>query len=108
MKVALQPASLKSKPVLLHYQDTIDSPVDVNQYRHSMNAEYDEPMDLHPSGRVAMWGVVPGKSNANVSKQQAPGQRLRLLLRRQASVPGRIHHAHLPQPGAGQAVVDRR
>ncbi|QKW32551.1 HNH endonuclease (plasmid) [Nocardiopsis flavescens] len=69
MRVALQPARLE-KDVLRHYLDTIDSPVDLSEYRHSMGPEYGELMARHPSGEVPLWGVVPGKANANVSKYQ--------------------------------------
>lgn len=111
MKVALQPASLKTKSVLLHYQDTIDRPVDLRKYRNSMNSEFDTLMDLHPSGNVALWGVTPGKGNINVSKYNklSAGDYVFFYGEKRLYLGGYITHTfHNPELAKQLWTVDRR
>lgn len=67
--VVLQPAGNKGGRE--HYLNTIANPVKLENYRGSIDTElYKKLLAIHPSGKAAIWGVVPGKPPGNVNKWQ--------------------------------------
>jgi hypothetical protein len=74
MRVMLQPASLATPSVRQHYQDTIQSPVDLTAHADLLGNELSILQTLYPHGRAPMWGVTPGRNDANVSKYRKLGQ----------------------------------
>ncbi|WP_439681815.1 hypothetical protein [Embleya sp. MST-111070] len=69
MHAFFQPAALSTPSVRRHYEDTITRPVVFADHVDVL-----EPKQLallherFPEGSARMWGVTPGRSNANVSK----------------------------------------
>ncbi|GAA4635874.1 hypothetical protein GCM10023196_083290 [Actinoallomurus vinaceus] len=74
MRVMLQPASLATPSVRQHYEDTIQSLVDLAAHAALLGDELGVLQALYPNGYAPMWGVTPGLNNANVSKYQKLSQ----------------------------------
>lgn len=68
MNVAIQPAG--SPGSREHYRDTIDTPVDLGRVERFLGPESTQLRALFPAGSAPMWGVTPGKRNANVSNDE--------------------------------------
>lgn len=66
MTAAIQPCGNKASRE--HYRDTIESPVDLDEKRELLGSAYESLGSLFPDHRAALWGVTPGKNNANGSK----------------------------------------
>ncbi|WP_328665359.1 hypothetical protein OG905_00410 [Streptomyces sp. NBC_00322] len=76
MRILAQPARRSDKTVERHYQDTIASPVAFDQHADLLDAAtLDALKRLFPDGTAAMWGVMPGKNDANLPeiRKMAPG-----------------------------------
>lgn len=65
-RVIIQPAS--NKDSRRHFVDTVENPVDLALHRDSAGPDFEKLMSLSENGKVAMWGVTPGKNGANLSK----------------------------------------
>jgi len=65
-RVIIQPAS--NKDSRKHFVDTVENPVDLSLHQSSAGSDFDTLMQLSENGKVAMWGVTPGKNGANLSK----------------------------------------
>jgi hypothetical protein len=65
-RVIIQPAS--NKDSRRHFVDTVENPVDLLLHQSSAGSDFDKLMQLSENGKVAMWGVTPGKNGANLSK----------------------------------------
>jgi hypothetical protein len=65
-RVIIQPAS--NKDSRRHFVDTVENPVDLLLHQTSAGSDFDKLMQLSENGKVAMWGVTPGKNGANLSK----------------------------------------
>ena len=65
-RVIIQPAS--NKDSRKHFVDTVENPVDLSLHQPSAGSDFDKLMQLSENGKVAMWGVTPGKNGANLSK----------------------------------------
>jgi hypothetical protein len=66
-KVILQPSG--NKDAREHYENTIQSPVQMSVLADYLTAEDLELIqNLYPDGRVPTWGVTPGKGDVNVNK----------------------------------------
>lgn len=65
-RVIIQPAS--NKDSRKHFVDTVENPVDLSVHRELIGPEYERLMSLSEDGKIAMWGVTPGKNGANLSK----------------------------------------
>ena len=65
-RVIIQPAS--NKDSRRHFVDTVENPVDVLLHQTSAGSDFDKLMQLSENGKVAIWGVTPGKNGANLSK----------------------------------------
>ena len=65
-RVIIQPAS--NKDSRRHFVDTVENPVDLSLHQSSAGSDFDKLMQLSENGKVAMWGVTPGKNGANLSK----------------------------------------
>lgn len=65
-KVIIQPAS--NKESRKHFLETVENPVDLSVHRKLIGPEYERLMSLSENGKIAMWGVTPGKNGANISK----------------------------------------
>ncbi|MEU6708094.1 hypothetical protein [Streptomyces wuyuanensis] len=69
MRIVMQPARRSEKDVDQHYQDTIVKPVVFDDHADVLDAAtLSQLKQLFPDGQAQMWGVVPGKKNANVSR----------------------------------------
>ncbi|TGG78523.1 hypothetical protein D8771_25000 [Streptomyces albus] len=67
--VHLQPASLASKTVRKHYEDTIVRPVRFADHAALLDPAVLQTLrGLFPREEAQMWGVTPGQNNANVPK----------------------------------------
>ncbi|WP_406359378.1 hypothetical protein OID55_41190 [Streptomyces sp. NBC_00715] len=76
MRIVMQPARRSEKDVNQHYQDTIVDPVVFDEHADLLDATtIDRLKQLFPDGHAQMWGVVPGKNDANLSriKKMHPG-----------------------------------
>jgi len=65
-RVIIQPAS--NKDSRKHFVDTVENPVDLSLHETSAGSDFAKLMELSENGKVAMWGVTPGKNGANLSK----------------------------------------
>ena len=65
-RVIIQPAS--NKDSRKHFVDTVENPVDLLLHQPSAGSDFAKLMELSENGKVAMWGVTPGKNGANLSK----------------------------------------
>ncbi len=65
-RVIIQPAS--NKDSRKHFVDTVENPVDLSLHKVSAGSDLVRLMELSENGKVAMWGVTPGKNGANLSK----------------------------------------
>ena len=65
-RVIIQPAS--NKESRKHFVDTVENPVDLLLHQSSAGSDFAKLMELSENGKVAMWGVTPGKNGANLSK----------------------------------------
>lgn len=66
-RVALQPAG--NAGANAHYADTVASPATLAAMSPFLESSVIEKLQkLYPSGRVPVWGVVPGNKNVNVGK----------------------------------------
>jgi len=65
-RVIIQPAS--NKDSRKHFVDTVENPVDLSLHKVSAGSDLARLMELSENGKVAMWGVTPGKNGANLSK----------------------------------------
>ena len=65
-RVVIQPAG--NKDSRKHFVDTIENPVDLSLHRASAGSDFARLMELSDDGKIAMWGVTPGKNGANQSK----------------------------------------
>lgn len=65
-RVIIQPAS--NKDSRKHFVDTVENPVDLGLHQASAGSDLSRLMELSENGKVAMWGVTPGKNGANLSK----------------------------------------
>jgi hypothetical protein len=65
-RVIIQPAS--NKDSRRHFVDTVENPVDLALHRDSAGPDFEKLMSLSENGKVAIWGVTPGKNGANLSK----------------------------------------
>jgi hypothetical protein len=65
-RVIIQPAS--NKDSRKHFVDTVENPVDLRLHQASSGSEYEKLLELSLDGKIAMWGVTPGKNGANLSK----------------------------------------
>ena len=65
-RVIIQPAS--NKDSRKHFVDTIENPVNLLLHKSSAGSDFSKLMELSENGKVAMWGVTPGKNGANLSK----------------------------------------
>ncbi|WP_329127518.1 hypothetical protein [Streptomyces sp. NBC_01465] len=69
MRIVMQPARRARKVVNKHYLDTIANWVVFDDYAHLLDAHVlDQLRQLFPGGSAPMWGVAPGKNDANASK----------------------------------------
>ncbi|MEU3533620.1 hypothetical protein AB0E70_18775 [Streptomyces murinus] len=69
MRIVMQPARRSEKDVDQHYQDTIATPVVFDDHADILEAStIDQLKQLFPDGQAQMWGIVPGKSNINLSR----------------------------------------
>ncbi|MER7174169.1 hypothetical protein [Streptomyces mesophilus] len=76
MRIVMQPARRSRRVVNKHYQDTIAKPVVFDDYAHLLDAHVlDQLHTLFPDGSAPMWGVAPGKNDANAPqiKKMRPG-----------------------------------
>ena len=65
--VVLQPAGNKGGRE--HYVDTIEKPVEFQNFHSLIDPKiFAALVQAHPSGKAAVWGVVPGKSPGNINK----------------------------------------
>ena len=65
--VVLQPAGNKGGRE--HFVDTIEKPVEFHKYQSLIDPNlFPLLLEAHPSGKAAIWGVVPGKSPGNLNK----------------------------------------
>lgn len=65
-RVIIQPAS--NKDSRKHFVDTVENLVDLSLHQTSAGPDFPKLMELSLDGKVAMWGVTPGKNGANLSK----------------------------------------
>lgn len=65
-RVIIQPAS--NKDSRKHFFDTVENPVDLKRHKISAGSDYEKLLALSQNGKLAMWGVTPGKNGANLSK----------------------------------------
>ncbi len=76
MRILAQPARRSDKTVEKHYQDTIANPVAFEQHGDLLDAAtLDALKQLFPDGTAPMWGVMPGKNEANLPeiRKMEPG-----------------------------------
>lgn len=76
MRVLAQPARRSDRTVERHFQDTIVRPVVISDHADLLDpSTLNDLQRLFPSGAAQMWGVVPGKSGANLPeiRKMAPG-----------------------------------
>jgi hypothetical protein len=66
MSVILQPCG--NKAARQHFQDTISSPVSFSAHEDLLASIKPELDRLFPTGKAAVWGVVPGKNGVNINK----------------------------------------
>lgn len=66
MTAAIQPCGNKASRE--HYRDTIETPVSLDEKRGLLGSDYVPLVSIFSERRAAIWGVTPGKSNANASK----------------------------------------
>ncbi len=65
-RVVIQPAG--NKDSRKHFVDTIVNPVDLTLYRDLIGIHFEPLNRIAKDGKVALWGVTPGKNGANESK----------------------------------------
>lgn len=65
-RVIIQPAS--NKDGRKHFVDTVENPVNLAQFQNSAGSDFPKLMQVSENGKVALWGVTPGKNGANLSK----------------------------------------
>jgi len=73
-RIALQPAG--SSGSRKHFEDTIESPVDLASVEGFLAEDFVSTLSsAYPNGKIKMWGVTRGRSDANVVayKQLSPG-----------------------------------
>ncbi|MFJ1975327.1 P-loop NTPase fold protein [Streptomyces sp. NPDC087903] len=76
MRIFMQPARRSDRTVERHYQDTIVRPVVFDQHADLLDtATLQTLRRLFPAGSAPMWGVMPGKNNANLPeiRKMEPG-----------------------------------
>jgi hypothetical protein len=66
MAVAIQPAG--SPASRKHYLDTVENLVKISLYEELIGTDLVSLQKISKNGATALWGVTPGKNNANVSK----------------------------------------
>jgi hypothetical protein len=65
-RVAIQPAG--NKDSRKQFVDTIENPVDLQQYKDLLGIQFEPLNRISKDGKVALWGVTPGKNGSNESK----------------------------------------
>jgi hypothetical protein len=65
-KVAIQPAG--NKDSRRHFVDTIENPVELTRYRDLLGRHFEPLNRISKDGKIALWGVTPGKNGVNESK----------------------------------------
>ena len=65
-RVVIQPAG--NKDSRKHFVDTIENPIELIKYKELIGINFDALNRISKDGRVALWGVTPGKNGANESK----------------------------------------
>lgn len=65
-RVIIQPAS--NKDGRKHFVDTVENPVDIPKFQSVAGSDFSKLMQVSENGKVALWGVTPGKNGANLSK----------------------------------------
>lgn len=65
-RVVIQPAANKDSRI--HYRNTVDTPVDISKYQSALGADFGPLSKLTKDGKIALWGVTPGKNQINVNK----------------------------------------
>ena len=66
MSVALQPAG--NPESRKHYNDTIESPVDLSLHSALLGGDYEGLLKVFPKGSAQLWGVTPGLGGVNIGK----------------------------------------
>lgn len=88
---ALQPASLATKSVAEHYENTITQPVLFDDHHDLLDADTLQELNrLFPSGRARFWGVVPGRQNTPRYEALRAGDGVALYGRGRLYAAGRI------------------
>lgn len=65
--IILQPSG--SKDAKEHYENTVKKPVDISRLAKFIKGpELDNLKKMYPDGQVPVWGVTPGKNDANKGK----------------------------------------
>ena len=65
-RVIIQPAG--NKDSRKHFVDTVENPVDLNQFKNQTGSEYEKLLEISDQGKLRLWGVTPGKNGSNISK----------------------------------------
>jgi hypothetical protein len=65
-RVVIQPAG--NKESRKHFTETVENPVDLNLLKNNSGSEYEKLIKVSEKGKIALWGVTPGKNGANISK----------------------------------------
>jgi len=76
MRILAQPARRSDRTVERHYQETIARPVVFGQHADLLDpATLDTLKRLFPTGSAQMWGIMPGKNEANLPeiRKMTPG-----------------------------------
>ena len=79
MRIFAQPARRSDRTVERHYQDTIARPVVFDQHTDLLDPDTLQTLRrLFPGGSAAMWGVMPGRNDANLPeiRKMTPGSRV--------------------------------
>lgn len=65
-RVVIQPAG--NKFGRKHFVDTIENPVEISRHRELLGKDFYSLNELADEGKLAFWGVTPGKNKVNVNK----------------------------------------
>lgn len=65
-RVVIQPAG--NKDSRKHFVDTIENQVDLQKHKYLLGVHYEPLKKVSKDGKVALWGVTPGKNGSNESK----------------------------------------
>lgn len=66
MRVIIQPAA--NEDSRKHFEDTVENPVDLILHKELLGINYEPLFAISKIGKIALWGVTPGKNGANESK----------------------------------------